>query len=130
HLLVDDHLKRMPAWERSSMAETLRKKDSDNSDWLKRLIHEHLRQKRFFWRLYPGLVSQRFQRMKKLGWPQRLMCLPAALAGTAMTLVAAFAAHRFLKSGDTHYWPRAERSIPALKIPGESLPAFSRLKAR
>ncbi|MBC8097663.1 MAG: glycosyltransferase, partial [Akkermansiaceae bacterium] len=50
HLLVDEHLNRLPIWERSKLAETLRKKDEENPDWLKRLVHEHLRRKRFFWR--------------------------------------------------------------------------------
>lgn len=110
HLLIDDYLKRMPAWERSKLADTLRRKERENPDWLKRLIHEHLRRKRYFWRLYPGAISQRFQRMKKLRWLDRISALPAVLAGTAISLAATFAAFRFLKSGSTSYWPRAERN--------------------
>jgi Glycosyltransferases involved in cell wall biogenesis len=110
HLLIDDYLKRMPAWERARLAETLRRKEHDNPDWLKKLIHEHLRRKRFFWRLYPGLISHRFLKLKSLSWSGRIKALPAVLLGTALSLIASFAAFRFLKSGSTNYWPRAERS--------------------
>lgn len=110
HILVDDFLKRLPSAERERLAETLRARDAADPAWLKRLISAHLERTRFFWRLYPGLPGQRFQRLRRLGWRERLRYLPAAAAGTGMVLLAGFMARRALKRGCTDYWPRAERA--------------------
>ncbi len=130
HLLIDDYLKRLPAWERSKLADTLRKKDQEDPDWLKYLVRDHLRRKRFFWRLYPGMLSHRFKRLRKLSWRQRLLALPAVLGGTLIALAANFAAYRFLKAGLTSYWPRAERqTVQPLGLSGE-VPSLARVKVQ
>jgi hypothetical protein len=129
HLLVDDYLKRLPAWERSKLADTVRKTEQDNPEWLRGLISQHLRRTRFFWRLYPALLSHRFQRLKSLNWFQGLVCLPAVLAGTVMALAAGFAAFRFLKAGHTSYWPCVARApLKPLELSGRMAP-LTRLKA-
>jgi hypothetical protein len=130
HLLVDDYLKRLPMWERAKLADTLRRKDRENPDWLKQLVREHLQRKRFFWRLYPGLLSHRFRRLSHFHWWKRLAYSPAALAGSVVSLFASFAAYRFLKSGSTGYWPRVDRTpLQTLNLPGESISTFTHLKA-
>jgi glycosyltransferase involved in cell wall biosynthesis len=130
HLLVDDHLKRLPAWERSKLADTLRRKEQENPDWLKRLVHEHVRRVRFFWRLYPGVVTYRFRKLAHMNWIQRGICFPAVLLGMMLSLAASFAAFRFLKAGYTTYWPRAERkSLEPLDLSGRTLPPLGRMKA-
>jgi glycosyltransferase involved in cell wall biosynthesis len=109
HLLVDDYLKALPLSERQNLAMTIREKDREDPGWLKRLISQHLQKKRFFWRLYPGLVAHRLKTLSKLPAAKRLKCLPAAAAGSVAAFVGCWMAYRTLKAGSTDYWPRAER---------------------
>ena len=109
HLLVDKYLPRLPLERRRHLAQTLRALDRTDPPWLKRLTGEHLRETRWFWRLYPGLASHRFLRMRHLGWWRRILCLPGALAGACATLLASFLAFRTLKTGSLDYWPKADR---------------------
>jgi hypothetical protein len=105
HLLVDNYLKQLPLSQRLNLAETIRDMEQRDADWLKRRIASHLKEVRFFWRLFPNLLSFRFQRLAKLSGTQRLKHLPAALAGFLLALPAAWLAFRFLKQGSTDYWP-------------------------
>jgi len=91
------------------MAELLRRKDVEDPSWLKRLIAEHLRRIRFFWRLYPGLLSLRFKRLGQLSLVKRWLCFPATVAATAVSFVASLMAYEALKRGCTDYWPQAAR---------------------
>ena len=109
HMLVDDYLKELPLAQRAHLAETLKELDLTDPAWLKRLIGEHLRKTRFFWRLYPGLLTHRFKILAQLRLRNRLHCLPTALGGTLVSLIACWMAFRTLKTGSTDYWPRAER---------------------
>src|SRR5262249_11391591 len=90
-------------------AELLMENDRTDRFWLKKLVTEHLRRTRFFWRLYPELLSHRFKRLSRFSLAQKLECLPAALAGILLTAICAFLAHRALKAGATDYWPKVER---------------------
>ncbi|HWQ91639.1 MAG TPA: glycosyltransferase [Clostridia bacterium] len=110
HILVDQHLKRLSLPERINLAETLRNREASDPHWLRKLTAEHLRQTRYFWRLYPGLVRHRFTRLKTLPPLKRLACLPAAAAGSCAGLAAAFLASRHLKRGLIEYWPQARRA--------------------
>jgi glycosyltransferase involved in cell wall biosynthesis len=110
HVLVDEYLKTLAPLQRSQIGVTLQEKEREDPDWLKRLIREHLGRTRFFWQLYPGLLSYRFQRLARLGWPRRIKCLPATIVGSAASLVSGIAARRFLKAGCTNYWPRTHRA--------------------
>jgi glycosyltransferase involved in cell wall biosynthesis len=112
HLLIDQYLSRQPLSERVRLGEILRKNDAVDPDWLKRLISEHLRRIRFFWRLYPDVLSCRFQRLATLEPLQRLWYLPTAAAGFGVSLVACWLAYRFLRAGSTDYWPREGRFGP------------------
>jgi glycosyltransferase involved in cell wall biosynthesis len=109
HVLIDDYLKKLPADKRLKLAEALSEKEQADPNWLKRLIAEHLQRTRFWWRLYPGLLSHRFKRLTPLSWIKRIACFPVALAGFFVALASSFMAYTSLKKGATDYWPRAER---------------------
>jgi hypothetical protein len=109
HVLIDKSLKTLSQNEKQDLAATLKKRDRDDPGWLKILIHQHLDQTRFFWRLYPGLLLHRIRSLSKLPRIKRLKCLPAASAGFFVSLVSCWMAYRTLKSGATNYWPRADR---------------------
>lgn len=112
HLLVDQHLNSLPLSERQNLAATLQAREAADPDWLKRLIHQHLGRTRFFWQLYPGLLSYRFKRLRQLTVARRLLCLPAAVAASCACLVSSFLGYRSLKAGCTDYWPKAQRLGP------------------
>lgn len=110
HVLVDDYLKKLPAAKRIKLADALSEKEQADPNWLKQLIKEHVKRTKFWWRLYPGLLSHRFKRLGDLGWLKRIACFPAAAAGFFVALISSFMAYTSLKSGATDYWPRAERN--------------------
>jgi len=109
HVLVDKYLKTLPTAKRMKLAEALSEKEKSDPNWLKRLISDHIRRTRFFWRLYPELLSHRFKRLKPLSGFRRIACFPSALAGFVAALASSFMAYTSLKKGTTDYWPRAER---------------------
>ena len=109
HVLLDKHLNRLPREQRTRLAEILRERDERDPGWVKRLISEHLQEKRAFWRLYPDLLPQHFRRLARLSGPRKAACLPAALAGVCLSFVCSFLAFRSLKTGSIHYWPKAQR---------------------
>jgi glycosyltransferase involved in cell wall biosynthesis len=109
HILIDQYLNKLPVTQRAKLAGALSDKEQADPDWLKRLINEHIRRTRFWWQLYPGLLSHRFKRLASLNWLKRIACLPAALAGFFLALASSFMAYTSLKKGTTDYWPRADR---------------------
>ena len=116
HLLVDKYLKNLSPEQKENLAATLRQNDERNPDWLKQLISEHLRGKRF-WQLFPDALTFRFNRWRKLKGLQRATHFPAAFAGFLVTMIACFRAHRHFKRGQMHYWPKASReNIRNLKL--------------
>lgn len=110
HILVDDYLKGLPEGQRVRLAKTLKEQEQADPNWLRRLIAEHVRRTKHFWRLYPGLLSCRFQRLARLAPFKKVTCFPVAAAGFCVNFLASFLAYQFLKSGCTTYWPQAERS--------------------
>ena len=113
HLLVDRELKQLPLEQKLNLAETLREREATDSDWLKRLIAEHMRRVRHCWELFPNLLSSRFQRLRALRGIQRITHLPIALAGLAISLLASYRAYRALRAGYLNYWP--DTQSPNLK---------------
>ena len=109
HILVDDYLKSLPLASREDLPGTLRAKDASDPIWLKRLLGEHLRKTKVFWRLYPGLLGQRFIHLGKLVPLKRLRFLPSATASVVVGFAAAWAARKTLKTGAIAYWPKANR---------------------
>jgi hypothetical protein len=113
HILVDKHLSTLSLDEKLNLAETIQEKEVSDPPWLKRLIGTHLRETRFFWRLYPNLLSSRFIRLRRLRGLRKALYLPMAVVGTTVTLVGAWMARRFLVKGYTDYWP--DTRSPGLK---------------
>ncbi len=111
HVLVDKHLRTLPAPSRRRLAETLKAAEAADPDWLKLRIGEHVRNTSFCWRLYPGLATHRLKALARLPLAQLFANLPAALAGSCMTLAASFPAFIKLKQGCTNYWPKANRCL-------------------
>jgi len=118
HLLVDDYLRNLPLEQRLNLAETIQAKEERDPNWLKRLIAAHLQRVRFFWRLFPDLLSFRFRRLAKVKGSKKLLHAPAAVGGFFVALIAGWQAHRFLKQGATQYWP--DTRSPQLKDLGAS----------
>lgn len=108
HVLLE-YLKTRPHAERVNLAATLRRAESRDPDWLKRLTAQHVSRVRFFWELFPGLLSFRVRRWWALrGW-QRVKCFPAMVVGSLVTAISGWRALRFLRQGQTHFWPKAAR---------------------
>ena len=108
HVLVD-HLKALPLEDKMDLAATLQRKERANPDWVKDLLRDHLRQTRFFWRLFPDVMTFRLRRWWRMRGHRRLTHFPAAAAGFIVTLIACWRAHRHFKLGQMHYWPKASR---------------------
>lgn len=113
HILVDKYLNELSLSERVNMADAIRQRENSDRDWLKRLIAEHLREIRYFWRLFPNLLRFRFERWRVLPALHRIRCLPSLLVGYGVTLLASHMAYRFLKQGSIDYWPHTRS--PGLK---------------
>ncbi|HZV32990.1 MAG TPA: glycosyltransferase [Verrucomicrobiae bacterium] len=105
YVLVADYLQTLALSERKNLAVTLREKDHRDPQWLKRLIAEHVHRARFFWRLVPGSFGYRFKRLARSKGFRKITCLPATLAGFAVSMVSSFMAYDFLKRGGVSYWP-------------------------
>jgi glycosyltransferase involved in cell wall biosynthesis len=109
HLLIDRYFMTLSRVEKQGLADFIKAKDSTDPTWLKQLIRGHIERTRCFWRLYPGLLANRFHRLRRLDTLQRLRCFPAAVAGCCAALAASFVAYQSLKRGCTNYWPKAKR---------------------
>jgi hypothetical protein len=105
HVLLDDHFKKLTIEERANLGETLKRQEEADRFWIKRLIAEHLKRTRFFWQLYPNLLTVRWKRLNNLNWWTRLVCFPAAFGSVVVAFVASFMACQALKKGGTEYWP-------------------------
>jgi glycosyltransferase involved in cell wall biosynthesis len=106
HVLLDDHFKKLTMQERVELGETLKRKEEADRFWIKRLIAEHLKRTRFFWQLYPSLLTVRWKRLKNLSAWKQMICLPAAAGSVLVAFVASFMAWKTLKKGGTEYWPK------------------------
>lgn len=108
HVLLE-YLRSRPHAERVNLAATLRREEARDPDWLKKLLGRHVAQARFFWDLFPGLLSFRLRRWWQLGAAERVLYFPVALLGTVVTALSGWRAWRFLRRGHTHFWPKATR---------------------
>ena len=113
HILIDKYLKTLPVSERLNMAHAIRARECSDREWLKRLIAQHLREVKYFWRLFPNLLHFRFERWCALPLGKRISHLPSAVTGYVVTLLASHMAFRFLKQGSINYWP--DTRSPGLK---------------
>jgi hypothetical protein len=112
HVLVE-YLKTLSPVERTNLAEAIEERERADPEWLRKLVDQHLARVRFFWRLFPGLLTFRFRRLWKLKGVRKLTHFPAALVGLAVTLIACARAFKFLKKGQSYYWPKAGRQAMA-----------------
>jgi len=108
HVIVK-FLRTLPESDRARLAATLRQLESRDPDWLKKLITDHVARTRWFWRLFPGILGFRWQRLARLRGGRRLTHLPATVAGFALTLAGCWQAARFLRRGVSNYWPKRAR---------------------
>lgn len=109
HVLIDHYLNQRPRSQWNHLGEWIRERDRIDPPWLKRLICEHIRRTRWWWRLYPGMIDFRFRRLRKLRGIEWLKCFPAAAARCLMALVSGFLAYRSLRAGCIDYWPHARQ---------------------
>jgi len=108
HVLIE-YLKTLPLRQRTNLADTLRRKEQANPEWVARLVGEHLQRVHYFWRLFPNALSFRFKRWWRMRGLKRLTHLPATLVGFVMTMIACTQAFRHFKRGKMHFWPKAAR---------------------
>lgn len=112
-----EYLRSLPPEQRTHLADTLRRLEATDPDWLKRLIAAHVRSRPWFWQLFPGLLTFRFRRLLRMPGLRKVTHLPAALAGFAVTMLACARAHRAVRAGTMQYWPKPTRqtilSVPA-----------------
>ena len=105
--VITRYLATLPDAEKADLAQTLRRHEARDPDWLKKLIEAHLARTRFRpWQLFPDLLGFRWRRLGRMRGIRRLTHFPAALAGFAVTLLACWQASRFLRGGIDAYWPR------------------------
>ena len=108
HVLVG-YLMTLAEADRACLGATLRANELRDPEWLKKLIDAHVAKPRRFWRLFPGILGFRWQRLGRMRGIRRLTHFPAAAAGFAITLVACWQASRFMRRGITSFWPRTVR---------------------
>ncbi len=108
HVLVE-YLSRLPLPERRQLADTLRRLEARDPDWLKKIIAEHVERARYFWRIFPDVLTFRWRRWAQQPLGRRITHFPAALAGFAVSVIACYRARRFLRSGIANFWPKASR---------------------
>jgi glycosyltransferase involved in cell wall biosynthesis len=107
--LLVEHLKSLPLEERKDLANTLRRNEREDPEWLKKIIGRHMQQARVFWQLFPGVLTFRFKRLWKMKGVRKVTHFPAAAVGFGVTMIACARAHRFLNKGENYYWPKASR---------------------
>ncbi|MBI3885777.1 MAG: glycosyltransferase [Opitutae bacterium] len=105
HLLVDRFLPTLPPQDRAGLGRAIRRLDEQSPGWLRRLMDEHLRRTRRFWRLFPDALVFRFRRLAPMPVAKKILHFPAALAGEAVTLAACWLALRSLRRGHRACWP-------------------------
>lgn len=124
HLLIDRHLPQLTLEQKLNLAETLRAREAAEPDWLKRIIDEHVRSIKYPWKLIPGIVSFRFQRLARMKPFARLTHLPVAIAAFLISMIACFRAFRALRRGSINYWPgkttRVQNGEPAAESEHDS----------
>lgn len=106
HILVDKHLSALTPEQKQAFARTISQLETADPSWLKRLLVEHLRETKYFWRLFPGALTHRLERLaRSKDGREFLRYLPVALIGTGLGVITCWLAHRALKRGCTDYWP-------------------------
>ncbi len=108
HVLVEQ-LKRLTFEERSHLADTLRRMEERDPEWLRKAVARHLAEHPHFWQLFPGALTHRLRRWWKSRGLRKVTHVPATLAGLVVSAIACYRAHRVLRTGVTQFWPKAAR---------------------
>jgi hypothetical protein len=112
------HLERLPAQDRIDLAGTLRRQEATSPDWLKLLLATHLRRRRFFWQIFPGIFSHSLQRLLREARCTRVTRFPAACAGYVTMLIACVRAAHAMRRGMTPYFSKADATKILTASPG------------
>ncbi len=112
-----DYLKALPVDSRRRLADTIKTTERQDPEWFRKLNEKHIQGVRFFWELFPGILTFRFKRLGKLPGFQKITHAPAALVGFGVTMIACWRAFHYLKSGTSPYWPKPTRQT-LLNTPG------------
>lgn len=106
HILVDKHLKALTPEQKQNFAHSVTQIEAADPFWLNRLLAGHLRETKYFWRLFPGALTHRFERLAMIEDGREFFrYLPVAFIGTGIGVITCWLAHRALKRGCTDYWP-------------------------
>ncbi len=116
HVLLE-YLKSLPLESRQKLAETIKELERRDPKWFVKLNERHIQNTRFFWQLFPGILTFRFKRLGKLPGLKKVTHAPAAAAGFIVTLISCWRAFRYLKSDTSPYWPKPTRQT-LLNTPG------------
>jgi glycosyltransferase involved in cell wall biosynthesis len=77
-------------------------------NWFSKIIQQNFQQKKF-WHIYPGALTVRFKRLKRLSAFDRLKMLLPVMAASLLDLCIFVASNRKIKKGDlTNIWPDTE----------------------
>lgn len=102
--------------DRQNLADTLRREELRDPDWLKKLIARHLRARPFFWQLFPGVLTFRFRRCFQLPGLSKVTNFPAACAGFVLTMMGCARARRALRRATRQPGLEPARQ-PTLSVP-------------
>lgn len=94
HVLID-YLRSRSIRERRCLNETLRSHETADREWLEKLIARHVRRRRFFGHLFPGVLRVGRSRIHGL---RRLKHIPETCATFVLNVIACLRAHRSLRS--------------------------------
>ncbi len=112
HILLDDYMLKWSPAERMNLAEIIMEKERADPSWLKRLIGNHVRRTKCFWKLFPGIAVYRFKRLARLKGARKVTYFPMAVTGCFVSMISCFMAYGNLKQGYVDYWPHAKSSGP------------------
>jgi len=104
-----EYLKSLPIDARRRLADTIKSTERRDPEWFRKLNERHIGTTRFFWQIFPGILTFRFKRLGKLTGFKKITHAPAALVGFLVTLISCWRAFRYLKSDTSPYWPKPTR---------------------
>lgn len=98
YTFLRDHLrKHVAAGER--IEDVLRAESARDPNWFISIVTERTVGSRQSWLVFPGALTLRFRRLRRLSAAARIRALPAALIGFLLDLAVCIAANRRLKQG-------------------------------
>jgi hypothetical protein len=105
HVLLD-YLRTRSNRERRCLNETLRSHEAADTGWLEKLVARHVRRRRFFAHLFPGVLRVGRSRLHGL---RRLKHIPETAATFVLNVIACLRAHRSLRSRPADLHPAVTR---------------------